>query len=212
MAALLVEKELTAQIEIPAAGGVGVMLGRGDLLRVIDIAGGQSGDLVALSADGSERLSNGRSFDYNRKIYLSAGDVLWSDRSNRMLTIVADEAGRHDFLYAPCDMAMYRFEYGTTDYRANCADNLTRALADLGIAPGPLPASFNLFMRADVGADGGLAIAPPVSQAGDAIVFRAEMDLAIAMSACPATSCNGGTAPQPLAFEVIPASVVAEPA
>ncbi len=198
------------QIEIPAAGGVGVMLRRGDLLRVIDVAGGQSGDLVALSADGSERLSNGRSFDYNRKIHLSAGDILWSDRSSKMLTIIADQAGRHDFLYAPCDMDMYRLEYGVTDYRANCADNLTRALAGLGIAPGPLPSSFNLFMRADVSADGALAIAPPLSRAGDAIVFRAEMDLAVAMSACPATTCNGGAPPRPLAFEVTPASVAAE--
>jgi uncharacterized protein len=57
---------------------------------------------MAFSRDGRERLSNGRTFDYGGTIYLSTGDVLWSDRSNPMLTIVSDDVGRHDFLYASC--------------------------------------------------------------------------------------------------------------
>lgn len=35
---------------------------------------------MAFSADGRERLSNGRTFDYGGTIYLSTGNVLWSDR------------------------------------------------------------------------------------------------------------------------------------
>jgi Domain of unknown function (DUF1989) len=50
-------------------------------VRIIDPQGGQSGDLVAFSQDGQQRLSNGRTFDYGGKIYLSRGDTLWSDRS-----------------------------------------------------------------------------------------------------------------------------------
>ena len=189
---------------IPAAGGVGVRLKRGELLRVIDPEGGQSGDLFAMSADGSERLSNGRTFDYAGKIYLSTGDVLWSDFSNPMLTIVADDVGRHDFLYASCTIEMYRLQYGVTGYHPNCADNLRSALRDLGIEPGPPPTAFNLFMWADVAADGALSFQPPKSRLGDATTFRAEMDLAVALSACPAATCNGGRAPGPLAFEILP--------
>src|SRR5262245_48821160 len=107
----------TLERQIIAAGsGVGLRLKRGACLRIIDPEGGQSGDLVAFSADGSERLSNGRTFDYAGKLYLSAGDVLWSDRSNPMLTIVSDEVGRHDFLYASCNMTMYRLQLGATGY------------------------------------------------------------------------------------------------
>jgi hypothetical protein len=29
------------------------------------------------------------------------------------------------------------------------------------------------------------------------------MDLAIALSACPASTCNGGAPPRPLAFEIL---------
>ena len=48
---------------VPAAGGAGLRLARGEHLRIIDVEGGHSGDLMAFSRDGRERLSNGRTFD-----------------------------------------------------------------------------------------------------------------------------------------------------
>jgi Domain of unknown function (DUF1989) len=102
---------------VPAGGGAGLRLKHGESLRVIDIEGGQTGDLVAFSADGKHRLCSARTFDYGGKIYVSTGDVLWSDRSNPMLTIVADDVGKHDLLYAPCSIEMYRIQYGITEYQ-----------------------------------------------------------------------------------------------
>jgi uncharacterized protein len=197
---------MTERHLIPAGSGIGLRLQRGEQLRVIDPVGGQSGDLMAFSLDGRERLSNGRTFDYGGKVYVSTGDVLWSDRSHPMLTILADEVGRHDFLYAACSVEMYRIQYGVSGYHANCHDNLSSALRSLGIPPEPLPTPFNLFMHVDVAANGRLVFSPPKSHAGDSIVLRAEMDLAIAVSSCPASTCNGGAPPRPLAFEVIPAA------
>jgi uncharacterized protein len=190
----------TRHIVAPGSG-TGVKLARGEHLRLIDIEGGQTGDLMAFSLDGSERLSNGCSFDYNGKLLLSTGDVLWSNRSNKMLTIVADDVGRHDFLYASCSVEMYRMQYGVTGYHANCSDNLRAALRDLGLEPGTLPTAFNFFMNVDVQPDGRLKIQPPKCRKGDSMVLRAEMDLAIAVSACPAGTCNDGP-PRSLAFEV----------
>jgi len=188
---------------VPAGGGRGLSLKRGQLLKVIDRDGGQTGDLLAFSPDGGQRLSNGRTFDYEGTIYVSTGNTLWSDRSERMLTVVADPAGRHDFLYAPCSIEMYRLQHGETGYRPNCADNLRQALHGLGLEPDALPTPFNVFMNVAVGPDGRLAFAPPRSRAGDALVLRAEMDLAVALTACPAVGCNGGAAPRPLAFEIV---------
>src|SRR5689334_9431852 len=168
------------RVDIAAGGGAGLRLEKGRLLRVIDPHGGQSGDLVAFSADGGERLSNGRTFDYGGKLYLSTGDVLWSDRSNPMLTIVADDVGRHDFLYASCSLEMYRLQHGVTGYHANCHDSLCTALRDLGLEARPLPTAFNLFMAVEISPDGKLSFLPPRSKPGDSLVVRAEMDLAIA--------------------------------
>jgi len=187
---------------IAAGGGAGLRLRRGEQLRIIDIDGGQTGDLVAFSADGGHRLSSGRTFDYCGKIYVSTGDVLWSDRSGPMLTIVADDVGKHDLLYAPCSMEMYRLQYGATEYHANCYDNLCCAFRELGIEPEPLPSSLNFFMNADVAADGRLSLLAPRTRAGAAITVRAEMDLIIALTSCPASTCNAGGAIRPLGFEV----------
>lgn len=193
---------MAERLLVAAGGGAGLRLQRGELLRVIDIEGGQTGDLVAFSADGEHRLSSGRTFDYGGKIYVSTGDVLWSDGSKPMLTIVADDVGKHDLLYAPCSLEMYRIQYGATEYHANCYDNLCSAFRELGVEPEPLPSSLNFFMNADVQPDGRLTFLPPRTRAGAAITLRAEMDLLVALSSCPASTCNAGASVKPLGYEV----------
>jgi len=166
---------------IAASTGIGLRLARGQVLRIIDPQGSQSGDLVAFgSGDSTEWLSNGRSFDYGGKIYFSTGDVLYSNRSRPMLTIVADDVGRHDFLYAPCSIEMFRIQYGIEGDHPSCLDNLGRALDSIGATPPFMPTAFNFFMNAVVQPDGRLVISPPLSRPGDSISLRAEMDLAIA--------------------------------
>lgn len=196
-------RAMDTRVVIPAGGGTGLRLAKGQSLRIIDPEGGQSGDLMAFSADGRERLSNGRTFDYGGKIYLTTGDVLWSDLSRPMLSIVADDVGRHDFLYASCSLEMYRMQHGVTGHHANCHDNLCEALDGLGVRARPLPTAFNLFMAVEISPEGKLSFLPPRSKAGDSLVVRAEMDLAIAVSACPASTCNGGAPPRPLAIELL---------
>lgn len=193
---------MTAQRHIIAAGhGAAVRLSRGQHLRLIDPEGGQSGDLFAVSQDGRQRLSNGRTFDFGGTVYLTTGNQLWSDHSEPLLTIVSDDVGRHDFLYAPCNDDMYRLQYGLADH-ANCYANLTTALHSLDVPPLPVPTAFNFFMNVEIDAHGKLHIRAPKSRANDSMVLRAEMDLAIALSACPASTCNGGGATKPIAYEV----------
>lgn len=188
---------------LPACTGTSLRLERGQILRLVDPQGGQCGDLVAVAwGDAAEWLSNGRSFDYGGKVAFSTGDVLYSNRSRPMLTIVADDVGRHDFLYTACSIEMYRIQYGVTGDHPSCVDNLSRALAHQGVEPHHLPTPFNFFMNTAVQPDGRIVIEPPRSRAGDAIALRAELDLAIAVSACPAMLCNGGSV-KPLAYEVL---------
>jgi len=188
---------------VPASGSVGLRLERGESVRIVDIEGGQTGDLVCLSTDGRHRLSSGRTFDYGGKIFVSTGDVLWSDRSSPMLTITADDVGKHDLLYSPCSIEMYRLQYGVTEYHANCHDNLCSALRALGIEPEPLPSSLNFFVNAVVAPDGRLSLLQPKTSIGAAMVLRAEMDLWVALSSCPASSCNASQSIKPLGYEIL---------
>lgn len=188
--------------EVPAMSGRAWRLSAGSLLKVVDVEGGQSGDVFAVAADDvADGQSNGRSFDYGGTIRLTAGSVLYSRRSRPLLRIVADEVGVHDFLYAPCSQEMFEKEYGVTGPHPNCFSNLTSALGAFGVPPSTVTIAFNVFMRADVGADGRLTIKPPVSTIGQSVTFAAERDVLVAVTACSAATCNGGQT-RPLGVEL----------
>ena len=187
---------------IPAKKYKGFVLRKGMLLRIVDLQGGQVADLTAFRFhDSSEWLSNGRSFDYGGTIYFTTGSTLFSNKSNPMLSIIADEVGRHDFLYAPCSEEMYHIQYGIKENHPNCLDNLRNAFAEAGQKPIEIFTPFNVFMNVEIFSDGSLTIKPPLSKSGDSIVFKAEMDLMVAISACPAEVCNGGSQ-KPIGYEI----------
>jgi hypothetical protein len=182
-------------IEVPPRSGTAFVLERGEVLTIVDPEGEQVADLVAFAADDPrEHLSNGRTFDYEQTIALTAGNRLWSNRSRPLLTIVRDDVGTHDFLLTPCSRDTWRLCHGGEhDDVPGCFGNLAAALARFGVEPDAIPTSFNIFMRVELGAGGGLTVLPPLSRAGDAIVLRAEERLLIGLTACSAASSNGGT-------------------
>jgi len=195
---------MTIRNRIEPQRGVAFELMSGDELRVIDVEGEQVSDLIVFARDTPvEWLSSGRTFDYNNTIYLTTGNTLYSNRSRRMLTIVADGVGRHDFLYTPCSAEMFTILYNTRAHHPSCFENLARALAPFGIEPDAIPTTFNIFMNVIVLPDGQLKISPPLSKAGDAIQFRAEMDLIVGLTACSAEMSNNYRF-KPIDFEIIP--------
>lgn len=180
---------------IEPRSGVAFTLERGQRLTVIDPCGEQVADLLAFNRhDTGEVISSGRTLDYASRIYLTTGDPLYSNRSNILLRIVEDTVGRHDFLLTPCSSDTFRIIYGDTNPHRGCFGNLAAALAPYGIAPDAIPVAFNCFMNVPVdGATGALTVAPSLSRAGDRIVFVAETDLIIGLTACSALQSNNGS-------------------
>jgi uncharacterized protein YcgI (DUF1989 family) len=183
--------------------GVAFELKRGDVLKVIDPLGEQVADLVAFNLhDTSEVISSGRSIDYASKIYLSTGDPIYSNRSDIMLLIREDTVGRHDFLLSPCSAEMFRIIYGDADPHRGCFGNLAAALAPHGVVPDAIPTAFNIFMNVPIDAKTGvIRVEPPLSAAGDYIMFEAQMDLLIGLTACSAGQSNNFTY-KPIQYEV----------
>ena len=129
--------------------GTGFLLRAGDLLTVTDPEGGQVSDLFCFAADDhDEKLSSGRTIDYANTIFLTTVDVLYSNRSAPMLTVVEDTCGRHDFLLTPCSQDTFDLLYPEFEgaYHPSCLENLTKGLAPFGVRPDdigttPKPAS-----------------------------------------------------------------------
>ena len=189
---------------IPPRTGVAFELAAGDQLRVIDPQGEQVSDLIAFrKGDLDEVISSGRTLDYAGRIYLTAGDALYSNRSNVLLHIREDSVGRHDFLLTPCSSDTFRILYGDEHPHHGCFGNLAQALAPFGVRPDQIPISFNIFMNVTVdGETGTLSVLPPLSRAGDHIVLEAVTDLVVGLTACSAPQSNN-FAFKPIQYEVI---------
>ncbi len=189
------QSEAVAVHEIAPRSGTAFLLDRGQRLTVIDPRGEQVADLLAFNRhDLDEVISSGRTLDYASRIYLTVGDPLYSNRSNVMLRIVEDTVGRHDFLLTPCSKDTFRIIYGDTDPHQGCFGNLAAALAPYGIAADRIPIAFNCFMNVPIDAQTGvIRVEPPLSRAGDHIVFVAEQDLVIGLTACSALQSNNGS-------------------
>lgn len=189
---------------IEPCSGQAVELQPGDELIVIDPQGQQVSDLTAFALeDTAEYLSSGRSIDYASKLWLSTGDVLYSNRSRVMFTILEDTCGRHDFTLTPCSKRMFEITYGETEGRPGCEGNLARALAAYGIGIDRIPVAFNIFMNVHFDPDtGAVSVRPPLSKPGDFIRLRAELPMVVAMTACSAGQSNNFSY-KPIDFRVL---------
>ncbi len=193
------------RFEIPPRSGTAFTLDKGQKLKVIDPQGEQVSDLLAFRrSDPREVISSGRTLDYLSRIYLTTGDAIYSNRSNILLRIVEDMVGRHDFLLTPCSRDTFRIIYGDANPHQGCFGNLAQALKPYGIGEDDIPTAFNVFMNVPVdGVTGEIKVLPPLSKAGDHVVFEAMEDLIIGMTACSALQSNN-YAFKPIAYEILP--------
>ena len=187
--------DMSDTIEIPPRSGTAFVVKKGQAFTVIDPQGTQVSDMVAYAqGDVREVMSNGRTFDYEETIHLTTGNRLWSNRSNVMLEIEEDSLGQHDYLLTPCSEDTFRHFYPDKPVHRGCFGNLAEALAPYGVERDAIPTAFNVFMNVPVdGGTGQLSVDPPASKPGEAVRFRAHMDLVSGLPACSAYASNGGS-------------------
>ena len=188
---------------IPKQSGDSFTLKKGQYLKIIDIKGEQVSDLVVFDAENHhEKLSAGKSMDFEESILLTTGNYLWSNLGNKLLKIIEDTNGRNDFLLAPCSQETFEIMYGIKDFHPSCFNNLQNALKRFDIPHYDIPTAFNVFMNVQFDQNGKLSVLPPTSKAGDYVIFQAERDLVGALTACSASDSNGGSF-KPIQFEVL---------
>jgi uncharacterized protein len=193
-----------AHVVVPAGAGRAVWLRSGEHLRVVDVEGGQVGDLFAFAAgDPGEYLSASHTRTSTSTLFPRIGDHFMTNRRRPILTLVADTSpGVHDMLIAACDPARYR-ALGDSDHDS-CAVNMRNALAQIGLSSDIVPQPVNLFMNIPVGDDGELSWLPALSRPGDSVTFTAAIDCVVVVSACPMdlNSINGERL-TPLAIDIL---------
>ncbi|HET8753361.1 MAG TPA: urea carboxylase-associated family protein, partial [Salinimicrobium sp.] len=140
--------------------------------------------------------------DFEETILITKGHFLWSNRSRKMMKIMEDTNGRNDFLLAPCSPETFKIMYNNPDYHPSCFENLYRNLEKFGIEPDDVPTAFNIFMNVQFDPNGKLSVEAPLSKTGDHLIFQAEMDLIVGLTACSAEDSNGGSF-KPIHYEIL---------
>lgn len=193
----------TSRIDIPAGHARAVRLRRGESVTVVDVEGGQVGDVFAfVDRDTTEYLSASHTRTSTSVLFPRLGQHFVSNRRRPMLQLTQDTSpGVHDMLIAACDPERYR-TLGVTEHRS-CAGNLHAALAGLGMTTAVVPQPINVFMNIPVGPGGELSWLPARTRPGDAITFGAAIDCVVVVSACPMdlNSINGER-PTALALDI----------
>jgi hypothetical protein len=127
------------------------------------------GPNVANKAD-FERLLG---LDYNNTVYLTTGNVLYSNQSRPMFTIFEDRVGKHDFLLTPCSQETFDILCeGHEGYHPSCFENLTKNVKQFRIAKDDIPTTFIVLMNVDILQSGELRIGPPLSKPGEFVDLR----------------------------------------
>ena len=194
-----------AKLIIEPKSGQSIEVNKGQILRVEDVDGQQVADMVCFSLnDHNERFSQSKTRVHNWKGHITTGDILYSNRTNAMFTIVEDTVGVNDLLFPPCHSAVYEKFLGIGP-RNGCQENLAIALDSYGISLDAIPDPLNIFMNTGMDEKLELTLEAAPSSAGDHLDMRAEMDCLVAVTACAddQTECNGGKCTR-ISLEILP--------
>lgn len=200
------------QLTIPYNTGKAFVVGQGGSVRIfahsiVDYIGFNADDL-------KERFSQATTKEYCGKIFVTKDDGLYSNRHNRMMTIMEDGfPGMHDLQCEMCSKRFYdrHFELFQAGDKAildtfgdwitvatrsdlpdhGCLENMLDALQGTGLAPEDIPSPFDMFQNTEiVGPEGKMLAASKkafLRLGGEPaqIVLQAEMTCLVVLSACP---------------------------
>lgn len=163
---------------------------KGQYIQVLDVAGRQCSDFVALDRRALDRgveldLDQTVTRTLNGSAYPAPG--LFSKFFDRhlqpMLDVVQDTVGRHDSFALAC-AARYYETHGYFGHD-NCSDNLSRVLAPHGVQARNGWPAINFFFNTGIDAHQQMTLDEPWSRPGDYVLLRAMTDLLCGSTSCP---------------------------
>ncbi len=180
---------------VPARAPWSAVVAAGQELTIVDLGGNQAVDcLLYNAADTAERYSAPDTVSAQGNIFLVAGSVLRSCEGRALMTITADDCGRHDTIGGACSKESNTLRYGHhTKHQHACVENFLLEGARYGLGKRDLVSNINWYMNVPVEQDGTLGIVDGISAPGLKLSLHAEIDTLVLVSNCPQINnpCNG---------------------
>lgn len=196
----IVRGDVVIDVVVPACQPWSARVGKGHVLRLIDLEGQQAIDFLCFNADEpTERYHAPNTIKVPRNIFLSEGSVLRSSLGRPMMTMVHDTCGYHDTIFGCCSFEIDEIRYGKTNAEC-CQRNFERELAKHGLGKEHVVPNVNFFMYVPVDGKGNAEIKESLSKPGDYVDLRAEMGVLAVLSNCPEAlnEATGSGGPTPI--------------
>lgn len=181
---------------IPARSGKGFAVDKGQIFRIVELEGGQIGDVWFINRDDPrERLMSHTTFLYEGA-YPKKFSQFWScmPHVRVMATMLVEHSGtpalpenfnNHVVLGGHCTRRQWEVLNGPGDWNS-CHDNAIAAVAPFGLSEEHIMHdNFMVFQPSFIQPDGSGDSMPSQAEPSDYTEFVAEMDLIVAVSACP---------------------------
>ena len=179
--------KILKEATIPAGEYLALEVKKKQILRLIDIEGQQVFDVTVFNLNAlEERSSCWHTRGVNETWRITAGHSIYSQRCNKMYTIIDDKVGKNVYDGGFCTEEINYVRYGIRGTR-NCRDNLAMAVTPYGLTKKDIQEDGNCGLMMDMAPtpDGGYLIHEPIKQPGRYVDLLAEMDLLVAISNCP---------------------------
>jgi len=163
---------------------------KGQYVQVLDVAGRQCSDFVALDRRALDRgveleLDQTVTRTLNGSAYPAPGlfSKFFDRHMQPMLEVVQDTVGRHDSFALAC-AARYYETHGYFGHD-NCSDNLSQVLAPYGVQARNGWPAINFFFNTGIDAHQQMTLDEPWSRPGDYVLLRTMTDLLCGSTSCP---------------------------
>ena len=125
------------EYDVVARTGKAFKVNKGEMIKVIDVKGGQAADFFAFDErDIREYISAEHTRPSIGRLFPKEGEAFYTRQRRPIMTLTEDHSpGIHDLLFASCNPSRYR-GLGVEGWHASCEENLDKAMAAIGVPRG----------------------------------------------------------------------------
>ena len=189
--------QLIKRLPVPACEGRSWTVSAGQEVRIVAVEGPQAADVIAWSAsDPRESMSSWLTRHLSGNFGRASTVYSKLPAARPMFTVLTDRPGLLWLSPGRCNRLQY------PPGHANCQDILAATIAPFGLSAFDVPEVLNVFMNPELHEDGSYRFLPSPVAPGEWFAMRAEMDVVMAVSACPDEAPYNGGRPKPLGIEI----------
>ncbi len=178
---------------VPGGNHWSGLMRRGSALRFTDLQGGANVSVLLYNMEEKlERYNMPDTLKAQYTVFLTTGNVCYSDMGRVMCSFIHDSVGWHDTICGISDAALIQNKYGVANYQThrndmyrNAKDGLLNELSKHGLGKRDLVANMNLFSKVSANDDGNLVFQTGNSKAGDVVDLRFDMNVLVVLSTAP---------------------------